>query len=233
MRSVTTGLDGQLMDASVPAIVLVDCREHQPLARKEATVMTTPTTQAKRAAPKAPEVKAPEAKAAEAKAAEAKTAGLDSEFLASPVILASVEPELLKATAPRNNRSDEQKSIDTVVANLHSAWVKAGKLTQWSAMVNSKCVATYFVEPAQAAKFKQYVNRAGDLHSRRIKYGTPIPVTEAIVKRYGLPDNYLGREIVSFAVMDKKVVTVDPEVRKAALAKAAKTRAANKAAAAK
>lgn len=135
----------------------------------------------------------------------ANTTGLSADFLSAPEILLD-SPDLLKATAPRNARSDEQRAMDAVVATAHKTWIDAGKPDKWADLAAKRCVKSYFCEPAEAAKLKQYANRAAVLHNVRIRYGTSVTVTpEFRAKRPQVPEAYLGREIISFAVMDKVV----------------------------
>lgn len=152
---------------------------------------------------------------------------LASSFLAAPLNLAP-EAALIKASAPRNSRSDEQKAMDKVVADYHKVWVTTGKLTAWPALVSAKAVATYIVEPADVAKIRQYINRATALHNVRARYGTPVTVTPPMAKQYGMPDNFVGREVISFAVMDKRTRELDEDAKRKAVEKAKATREAKR-----
>lgn len=155
--------------------------------------------------------------------------GLGTSFLSQPMNLAP-EADLIKASAPRNTRSDEQKAMDKVVSDYHKKWIAEGKPTQWPTLASKKCVATYVVEPSDVTKIKQYVNRATALHDVRARYGSQVTVTESMLKKYGMPDNYLGRQVVTFAIMDKRPRDVDPKVAAAAVEKAKQTREAKRAA---
>ena len=193
--------------------------------------MTTPIAPAHRpTAPAHTPANAPLSKPAENKPAENKPVenNVTSSFISQPIML-DIEPELVKASAPRNARSEEQKAMDAVVSNLHKKWAAEGKSTTWSTLAAKKCVATYIVEPSDVTKIRQLVNRATALHSVRARYGTDVTVTPAMLSKYGMPDNYLGRTVVSFAIMDKRPRDIDPEVTKRAVQKAQATRAAKKA----
>jgi len=112
--------------------------------------------------------------------------------------------ELAGTTAPVRARNDKQRAMDTKVKELHAAWIKAGKPSTWDAMVKSQVVATYFTEPDKTAELHKLINRAVTFHTLRVRMGTPFRVTEAHIKRFGLPSQFLGREAVSFAVLDKR-----------------------------
>lgn len=138
-------------------------------------------------------------------AAEAK-AKADAEelaFLGSPVILS---PELVKETAPQNARNDKQVKMDETVKRLHEAWSKANGPSTWGAAVNAKVVATYFVEPEKAEDIKKLVTKAGRFHGVTIRWGTSFLATAEIVKRHNLPENYTGREVLSFFVKTTRTV---------------------------
>lgn len=124
-------------------------------------------------------------------------------FISAPVMLAD-DADMIKASAPRNARSEEQRAMDTVTRDLHAKWVKAAKPTKWADAVTAKVVATYFVNPDQVSTLKGFVNRAVTLNGTRVRFGTEMTVTETIVRKYGLPETELGKSIISFAVMDKR-----------------------------
>lgn len=146
------------------------------------------------------------AKPAEGKPADAKPTGKDDglslDFLSEVVIL--VPGELASEAAPQRARSEKQVKMDENVAKLHKAWKTAGQPSQWPKLVEAKVVATYFVEPNKSAELKRLVNRAVQFHGIRARWGTSFSATEKLVTQYGLPRDYIGREVVSFAVMDKR-----------------------------
>lgn len=151
------------------------------------------------------------------------TPELSVDFLASPITLA---PDLVKATAPAHERSEQQKKIDEIVKNVHGQWKEAGKPSQWGKCVADKLVVTYFLLPAQVSEVKKLVNRATVLHEVRVKYGSEVTVTEALVKRYGLPADYLGRTVLSFTIMDKMAGRAISEETRAKMRAAAAARKA-------
>lgn len=134
--------------------------------------------------------------------AEAKPT-LDTDFLASPFTLDG-DAELVKATQPQRERNAKQTQMDGVVAKAHARWVEVGKPSVWGKIVETKSALTYFVQPELAADLKKVIGRAGTFHGLRIRYGTSFLVTEGIVSKYNLPADYVGREVVSFAVMDRR-----------------------------
>lgn len=126
---------------------------------------------------------------------------LDLSFIGSAVMLA---PELAEQAAPTRARSEKQTAMDTKVSELHAAWIKAEKPNTWDKMVAGKTVATYFTEPDKSAELHKLINRSVAFHGLRARFGTPFKANEKLVERYGLPANYLGREVISFAIMDKR-----------------------------
>lgn len=158
---------------------------------------------AKRTDPKpdAPKVEDPKVKAdAEAKA---KADAEELAFLGAPVILS---PELVKETAPQNARNDRQVKMDETVKRLHEAWTNANGPSTWGAAVNAKVVATYFVEPEKAEDIKKLVTKAGRFHGVTIRWGTSFLATADLVKKHNLPENYTGREVLSFFVKTTRTV---------------------------
>lgn len=126
---------------------------------------------------------------------------LSLDFIGGAVILTS---DLAVQTAPKNQRSEKQSKMDEVVKRLHTAWVNAGRASQWPKMVESKVVATYFVEPNKSAELKRLINRAVTFHNVRARFGTSFVATEALVTKHNLPKEYIGREVISVAIMDKR-----------------------------
>ena len=139
---------------------------------------------------------------AEAKAKADAAAKAELEFISGGAFM--LTPELASPTTPVRARNEKQQAMDRKVKEMHGTWVKGGKPTSWDAMVKAGTVATYFTEPEKSADLHKLITRAVALHGVRSKFGTPFKVTEAHVARYGLPQHYLGREAISFAIMDKR-----------------------------
>lgn len=136
----------------------------------------------------------------------AKMAGeLDLDFLASGGVM--LAEALVTETMPVRQRNERQMVMDTKVKALHEAWTAKGKVGDWNSLVKAGVVATYFLEPDKSAKFKGLVNKAATFHSVRVRYGSSFVVTEAHISRFGLKPEYLGREAISFAILDKKART--------------------------
>lgn len=156
-----------------------------------------------------PGQRAPESavKPADAKPADAKP-GAKSE--AKELSIADVRGafmlpvELSEASAPVRARSEKQQAMDAKVAELHKVWDKAGKPSSWAKMVEARAVVTYFTEPDKSAELNKLVNRAVAFHGLRVRKGTSFRVTEKHVERFNLPKEYVGREAISFAIMDKR-----------------------------
>lgn len=154
------------------------------------------------ATPPAP-VQTPEEQAkAKVKAEAVAKEKAELDFINGGVIMLS--PELAEASAPVRARSDKQVAMDGKVETLHGLWVKANKPNTWDKMVGAKCVATYFSEPERSADLHKLIDRAATFHKVRVRYGTPFKATEKLVSQYKLPENYVGREVISFAIMDKR-----------------------------
>lgn len=127
---------------------------------------------------------------------------IDLAFIESGLM--TLAPELANQAAPQRARSDKQAAMDARCEKLHAAWVKASKPSVWAKLVETNCVATYFVEPEKTASLKKLVRRAATFHDVRVRWGTSFKATETLIAKYNLPKEYLGREVVSFAIMDKR-----------------------------
>lgn len=112
--------------------------------------------------------------------------------------------ELATVSAPVRARNDKQRAMDKKVKELHALWIKANKPSTWDAMVKGGAVATYFVEPDKSADLHKLITRAVSFHGLRSRMGTAFKVTESHVAKFKLPAEYLGREAISFAVLDKR-----------------------------
>ena len=169
------------------------------IARNQAT--DPKPTDPKATDPKPTDPKPTDPKTTDPKATDPKPAGFDLDFLSSPALLST---QLAKATAPAHERSESQKRIDDVVRRTHELWVASGRPAQWATCVSKHVVITYFTDPAQSADLKKLINKACLLHGVRVRYGASVIVSEALAKQYALPASFLGREVVSFTVMDKR-----------------------------
>ena len=143
------------------------------------------------------------------------------------------DTELLKVTAPRNQRSAEQIAMDTTVKAFHAKWVAANRPSQWNVMASAGVVATFFSDLNKGSNLRRIINRAAGLHEVRIRWGTSFVLTPEFVAKQraagvAIPDTAIGKEAISFAVMDKRPDNLTPAQRKAALAKAQATRKASK-----
>lgn len=137
-----------------------------------------------------------------AKAAAAAEAKAELEFITGGVVMLTAE--LADKAAPVRARSEKQAAMDGVVKKLHSAWKASDRPTTWEKLVAANCVATYFVDPEKTADIHKLINRAATFHGVRVRMGTSFKATELMARKYNLPANYVGREVVSFAVLDKQ-----------------------------
>lgn len=163
------------------------------------TSRPTPATTAPKGGPTAPTVTTP---APQATPAAPANADLDAEFIGSGLVM--LAPELATATAPKNQRNERQQKMDDNVKRLHELWIKADRPNTWEKMVAAGTVATYFTEPDKSAALKKLVTSAVSLHDVAVRWGTPFTVNADHVKRFNLPETYLGREAISFAIKDKR-----------------------------
>lgn len=174
--------------------------------------MTHPTAQTRGHQPAQPNPSRPATPAAPAPAATPAPAAaapapvpadeIELDFIKSGGL--TLAPELAAQAAPQRQRSDKQAAMDERCQALHDAWIKAGNPSVWAKMVEGKAVATYFTEPQKSANLHKLVTRAVNYLGYRVRWGTSFKATEALIKKYNLPTEYLGREVVSFAVMDKR-----------------------------
>lgn len=165
--------------------------------------MSTPAT----TAPKTASTAAPAPKTAAAGPATPAPVAPEKPALSADFISGGgfiLAPELAEQSAPKNARNERQTAMDLTVSQMHEMWVKAGRPNTWAKMVEGKTVKTYFVDPTQAGDLKKLVNSAVSLHDVRVRWGTPFKATDKMVKAYNLPAEYLGREVISFAIMDKR-----------------------------
>jgi hypothetical protein len=125
----------------------------------------------------------------------------DLDFLASPVTLSA---DLTKVAAPQRERNERQQKMDETVRRAHDNWVKAGRPSTWPAAVDAKTVITYFAEPEKADALRKMINRATSFLGIRARYGSAFAVTPEMAKSHGLPESYVGREVISFVAMDKR-----------------------------
>lgn len=118
--------------------------------------------------------------------------------------VAMLSADLAEQAAPQRSRNERQVKMDEIVGKLHKTWKAAGQPTTWPKMVEKNVVATYFVDPPKASDLKLLVNRAVSYHGVRVRWGTPFVATEKLVQTHKLPTEYIGREVISFAIMDKR-----------------------------
>lgn len=138
-------------------------------------------------------------------AAEAKQLAEDLDFLGSPVSLDS--PELAAVSAPVRTRNERQAKMDEIGKRLFEHWQKIGSPSVWTKMVTARATVTYFSPPEKSADLKKLINRIpGGITTAdvRIKWGTSWLVTPALAQRHKLPENYVGREAISFGVIAKR-----------------------------
>lgn len=128
------------------------------------------------------------------------------DFVSAPVTLAA---SLAQTSQPKRSRSEKQEKMDAVAAKAHKTWTDAGRPSQWGAMVNANTVLTYFVDPELSADLKSLITKAAAFHGTRARFGSSFALTPDMVKTHNLPEDHIGREVVNFAIVDKREYTRD------------------------
>ena len=123
--------------------------------------------------------------------------GLDLTAIAGATPAAAA---VVAAAAPRQERSEQQQAMDKVVVRAHDAWVKAGRPAAWNKMP----VVTYYLDPTHVEGFRYLIRRACDFADLAAKFGHPMTVTRELAQSAGLPADHVGREVLAFAVKDKR-----------------------------
>lgn len=127
------------------------------------------------------------------------TSGIDLAAIADAVVAPA---EVRDLAAPKLERKPEQLAMDKVAERAHEAWVKAGRPAAWPKMP----VITYYLNPTHVEAYKYLIRRACDFHGTRPRFGSPARVSESLAAKIGHPD-YTGREILAWAVLDKRPKT--------------------------
>jgi hypothetical protein len=139
---------------------------------------------------------------AEAKAKADAEAAAELDFITGGAM--TLSPELARISQPQRERSPKQMAMDAVAKSNHDHWVSVGRPSVWGTMVETKSVTTYFVDPEKAADTKKLITKAAALLGATVRWGSSFQATEAMRAKYGLPENYVGREVISFVVKDKR-----------------------------
>ena len=139
---------------------------------------------------------------------------LSLDFISKPQSVSDAEAA---ASAPKRTRSEKQLAMDKIVERLHGDWIAKGKPAKWADLPKGR----YPVPPHVVTDLRKLIDRSGDFLNLRIRYGTPTRTAD-------------GREVVIFAVMDKREVSESTRAKMAATRQAkARVAAAAAAAAAK
>jgi hypothetical protein len=137
------------------------------------------------------------------------TSGFNLDAIAGAV---AAPAQIRTAAAPKIERKPEQMAMDKVAARAHASWVGAGRPAAWEKMP----VITYFLDPTQVEGYKYLIRRAVDFHGTRVRFGAPARVTKKLIHEAGLQPEFEGREILAWAVLDKRPRTVKDEAKPAA-----------------
>lgn len=142
------------------------------------------------------------------KAPDTSTVELDAINAAS---LASTD--LINASAPMRERSDQQKAMDKVAARAYEAWIKAERPSVWAKIP----VVTYFLSEDDVKKYRYLIRRAcaivepvGDSGGVRVRFGNEFTLSEQMAEKLGMPDN-AGKTVLAWAAVDKRTMEDKPE----------------------
>jgi hypothetical protein len=143
-------------------------------------------------------------RAPRAKAPDTSTVSLDA---INAAVLAA--PDLVAATAPTRERSEQQKSMDAVAVKAYDAWIKAGRPSQWKDVP----VVTYFLADEDVPKYRYLIRRACDIVEPsggsigvRVRFGNEFTLSEAMANRPEInrPED-AGKTVLAWAAIDKRV----------------------------
>lgn len=115
-------------------------------------------------------------------------------------------PDLVAASAPVRERSDQQKWMDAVAVKAYDAWVKAKKPSVWQKIP----VITYFLDDDDLPKYKYLIRRACSIVEPvdgspgvRVRFGNEFTLSEAMAAKMERPD-LAGKTVLAWAAVDKR-----------------------------
>ncbi len=121
--------------------------------------------------------------------------------------------DLVNASAPMRERSDQQKAMDKVAARAYEAWVKADRPSVWAKIP----VVTYFLSEEDVPKYRYLIRRAcaivepvGDSAGVRVRFGNEFTLSEAMAEKLSMPDN-AGKTVLAWAAVDKRTMEDKPD----------------------
>lgn len=146
----------------------------------------------------------------DAEQAKTKTKAPDTSKITADAINAAVlaTPELRTSSVPVRARKPEQVLMDAVAARAYSAWVEAGKPTQWEKMP----VITYFLTDAEEERAYRFliVNACKVLDSVtdgitgvRARFGNSFTLSEQMAEKIGKPEE-AGKIVLAWTAIDKR-----------------------------
>ena len=115
-------------------------------------------------------------------------------------------PDLVSASAPTRERTDQQKAMDAVAVKAYDAWVKAERPSLWQKMP----VVTYFLDPDEVAPYRYLIRRACAIVEPsdgsigvRVRFGTEFTLSEAMAAKINRPDD-AGKTVLAWTAIDKR-----------------------------
>lgn len=122
--------------------------------------------------------------------------------------------DLVSASAPMRERSDQQKAMDKIAARAYEEWVKADRPSLWAKIP----VVTYFLTAEDVPRYRYLIRRAcaivepsGDSAGVRVRFGNEFTLSEAMAEKLGRKDD-AGKTVLAWAAVDKR--TMESEDKK-------------------
>lgn len=120
-------------------------------------------------------------------------------------------PDLVAASAPTRERSEQQKAMDEVAKRAYQAWIDADKPSMWQKIP----VVTYFLTDEELPKYRYLIRRAcaivepiGDSRGVRERFGNVFTLSEQMASKVNRPD-LAGRNVLAWAAVDKRATAED------------------------
>lgn len=121
--------------------------------------------------------------------------------------------DLVNASAPMRERSEQQKAMDAVAVKAYNEWVKADRPSVWQKMP----VVTYFLSTEDVPKYRYLIRRACSIvepvegyPSVRVRFGNEFTLSETMAGKIGRPDD-AGKTVLAWAAVEKRSAEDKPE----------------------
>jgi hypothetical protein len=131
------------------------------------------------------------------------TTGISAEAIQAATLAL---PDLIAASAPVRERSDEQKEMDKVAVRAYREWIKAKRPSLWQKMP----VITYFLDEADLPKYRYLIRRACNIVEGaegspgvRARFGNEFTLSEEMARKIARPE-LAGKTVLAWAAVDKR-----------------------------